>query len=643
MNRRCLILFFSLLIYSLNAQIQLPKLISDGAILQRNTALKVWGWASPGEQIQLTFLDKTYQCTTDKEGNWQIILPPQKAGGPHELILEGSNKISLKNILFGDVWLCSGQSNMELTMHRARDKYPDEISNCNYPQIRQFLVPDRYDFKKEHTDLESGSWVEAKPAHILNFSAVAYFFAKEIYEKYQVPVGIINAALGGSPIEAWMSEDALKAFPYAYEELQKFKDDQLIKDIQEQDRKNYQNWYQSLNNSDLGLKKGKEWFLENVKDQDWDEMTIPGFWADEKLGHVNGAVWFRKQIEVPDNMLGKEAKLWLGRIVDRDSVYVNGQFVGTVGYQYPPRKYTVPANLLRAGKNTIAIRIINESGRGGFIKDKPYFLAVDKDSIDLKGSWKYRLGTQTEAKAGQTFIRWKAGGLYKKMVAPLLNYPIKGALWYQGESNTNAPKKYYDLLPALIQNWRQKWQIGEFPFLIVQLTNFLKAQDAPMESNWAELRNAQLSSLSVPNTGLAVTIDLGEWNDIHPLNKEDVGKRLALLAGKYAYASKGITADSPTPKKYKFKKDKVAIKFQDTGGGLVTDDGKVLAYFEISNDGKVFHKADATIKGSKVIVSKAGLSNPTMVRYAWANNPEKANLFSKAGLPASPFQIKKNK
>jgi sialate O-acetylesterase len=642
MKRRILLLLFTCLIVSVNAQIQLPKLISDGAILQRDTDLKLWGWASPGEQIKLTFHDKSYTTTADQQGNWHIMLPPQKAGGPYEIHLEGQNKIALKDILFGDVWLCSGQSNMELTMQRVRDKYPEEISDCNYPQIRQFLVPDRYDFKQEHTDLEAGSWIEAKPEHIRNFSAVAYFFAKEIQGKYQVPVGIVNAALGGSPIEAWMSEDALKAFPYAYDELQKFKDDQLIKDIQEQDRKNYQQWYQTLNDSDLGLKRGKEWFLENTKDQDWDEMAIPGFWAEEKLGYTNGAVWFRKQIEVPGNMLGKEAKLWLGRIVDRDSVYVNGQFVGTVGYQYPPRKYTVPANLLKAGKNTIAIRVINESGRGGFVKDKPYFLAVGTDTIDLKGSWKYRLGTTMEAKAGQTFIRWKAGGLYKKMIAPLLNYKIKGALWYQGESNTGAPEKYHDLLPALINNWRQKWQIGEFPFLIVQLTNFLEAQDQPMESNIAELRQAQLNALKVPNTGLAVTIDIGEWNDIHPLNKEDVGKRLALQAQKLAYNEK-MTASSPTPKSFKFKKSKVQITFQDTASGLISSDNQAIRHFEISEDGKTFLKANAIIKGKKIIVTRPDISNPVAVRYAWANNPAHVNLYSSVGLPASPFEIRKNK
>ena len=640
MKRRFLLLFFTCLVFALNAQIQLPKLISDGAILQRDTDLKLWGWASPGEKIKLTFLDKSYTCTADQEGNWHIMLPPQKVGGPYEIHLEGQNKITLKDILFGDVWLCSGQSNMELTMQRVRDKYPEEISDCNYPQIRQFLVPDRYDFKQEHTDLEAGSWIEAKPEHIRNFSAVAYFFAKEIQSKYQVPVGIINAALGGSPIEAWMSEDALKAFPYAYDELQKFKDDQLIKDIQEQDRKNYQQWYQTLNDSDLGLKRGKEWFLENTNDEDWGEMTIPGFWAEGNVGYTNGAVWFRKQIEVPDNMLGKEAKLWLGRIVDRDSVYVNGQFVGTVGYQYPPRKYTVPANLLKTGKNTIAIRVINESGRGGFVKDKPYFLAVGTDTIDLKGAWKYRLGTTMEAKAGQTFIRWKAGGLYKKMIAPLLNYTIKGALWYQGESNTGAPEKYHDLLPALIHNWRQKWQIGEFPFLIVQLTNFLEAHDQPTESNIAELRQAQLNALKVPNTGLAVTIDIGEWNDIHPLNKEDVGKRLALLAQKLAHNEK-MTASSPTPKSFKFKKSKVQITFQDIADGLIATDNQPIRHFEISEDGKTFLKAEAIIKGKKIIVFRPDISNPVAVRYAWANNPAQVNLYSSIGLPASPFEIRK--
>jgi len=373
-------------------QISLPKLISDGAILQRDTELKLWGWAAPNEAITLNFNEATYRTKADGKGNWQLMLPQQKAGGPYEMEFMGTNTITLKNILIGDVWVCSGQSNMELTMQRLQDQYPEVIKNSKNDRIRQFLVPDNYDFNESHQDFESGNWKEATPDNLLEFSGVAYFFAKDIYDRYGVPIGLINSAMGGSPVEAWMSEDALKKFPESYAEMQKFKDEKLITAIEKKDKGRQQSWYGELDLKDMGLAEGSEWFLPQINDTDWEEMEVPNFWADKGLGPVNGSVWYRKHITVSENMIGKEAKLWLGRIVDQDHVYVNGEFVGTTGYQYPPRKYTVSKDILNKGENTITIRVINEQGNGGFVLDKPYFLAVENDTIPLKGNWKYKLG-----------------------------------------------------------------------------------------------------------------------------------------------------------------------------------------------------------------------------------------------------------
>jgi sialate O-acetylesterase len=639
--RILLISFFFLHSASAIGQIRLPKLISDGAIFQRDVELKIWGWASPGEQVELLFNGNQYSAQADQKGDWDFSIPPQSAGGPFKMVFEGSNVITLKDILFGDVWVCSGQSNMELTMQRVKDKYPEIIRASGNPQIRQFLVPDKYDFNKEHSDLDGGSWKEANPANIYDFSAVAYFFARELYDKYRVPIGLINAALGGSPVEAWMSEDALKQFPYAYDELQKFKDENLIREIEESDRNRRQSWYDQLNENDEGLAEGSEWYMESTKDEDWEEMKVPGFWANERLGDINGSVWFRKRINVSGQMTGKEARLWLGRIVDQDFVYVNGTFVGTTGYQYPPRKYTIGPAILKEGENVIAVRVVNEQGTGGFVRDKPYFVAVQDDTMDLKGTWKYRLGAEMDPLASQTFVRWKPGGLYNRMISPLLNYNMKGVIWYQGESNANDPARYFKTFPALIGNWRDKWQLGDFPFIYVQLANFMEETDKPTESAWAEVRQAQLNTLSLPNTGMAVTIDLGEWNDIHPLNKQDVGKRLALHASKLAYGDHKIVASSPCPETYKFGDEKVKIKFSDTGSGLMAKDGGPLHYFELSGDGKTYVKASATIQGNNVIVWNPEIINPVSVRYAWANNPQTANLYSKDGLPAGPFQIDK--
>ena len=618
------------------SQVKLPRLISDGMILQRDTKIKIWGWAAPNEKVTVLFNNKTYQATTNSDKKWEVVLPSLKASGPFSMEINASNKITIKDILVGDVWVCSGQSNMELTMERVKDKYPEVIKNSANPKIRQFLVPDKYDFKQPHDDVESGSWVSASPSTLLSFTAIGYFFARDLYDKYQVPIGLINSALGGSPAEAWISEEALKQFPEPYAELIKFKDDNLIKEIETNDRNRNNQWYTELNKKDEGLRK---WSKVEVDDSGWPEMNIPGYWADGPLGKTNGVVWFRKKITIPKSMAGKPGRIWFGRIVDADSVFVNGKFVGTVSYQYPPRKYDFGPDVLKEGENVIAVRVINSAGKGGFVSDKPYKITVGTDSLDLKGTWKYKLGAPMPALAGPTAIRWKPGGLYNYMIAPLTSYPIKGVIWYQGEANTGRGD-YSKLLPALITNWREKWQQGDFPFLFVQLANFTETKSEPSESQWASLRHAQFKTLSLPNTGMAVAIDVGEWNDIHPLNKETVGKRLALAADYFAYKNKKAVYSGPLYKSMKVIGNKIELTFSQTGGGLVAKNGD-LKYFAIAGPDKKFVWASAKIEGNKVIVWSDEIKNPTIVRYAWADNPEGANLYNKEGLPASPFTTEK--
>lgn len=621
-----------------NGQLKLPRLISDGAVLQRDVSLTIWGWASADENVSVTLNGKTYSTKADTDGNWKIALPPQLAGGPHELHFKGKNEITVSNVLFGDVWVCSGQSNMELPMERVKEKYRDVIAQATNPNIREFLVADKYDFKKEHLDLDAGSWKSVSPETVLGFSAVAYFFARDLYAAYNVPIGLINSALGGSPAEAWMSEDALKQFPDAWSELQRFKDDNLIKEIEQRDQQNSQQWYARLNATDPGLMK---WHDAELDDSDWNEMTLPGYWADGPTGNVNGSMWFRKKINVPASFINKSGSLWVGRIVDADSVFVNGKFVGTTSYQYPPRRYSFGPDVLKAEENIISIRVISNAGRGGFVPDKPYFLAVGADTLDLKGTWKYKQGSVMPPQEAQTFIRWKPGGLYNRMISPLLNYSIKGVIWYQGESNTRDPKQYKEVFPAMIKNWRDKWKQGNFPFLFVQLANFMEISSEPTESSWAETRQAQFEALSLPNTGMAVIIDAGEWNDIHPLNKEDVGKRLALAARHVAYGEKNVVHSGPLYQSHKIKKNKVIITFSNTGSGLMAKGGWELKYFSIAGADKKFVWAQATIKKNKVVVWSDQVHKPVVVRYAWADNPEGANLYNKEGLPASPFTTEK--
>lgn len=636
------LLLFGFLMYftlPLKGEVRLPRLISDGMVLQRDMPITLWGWATPGEKIIIRFGAEEKQVLTDKSGKWKVIIQPRPAGGPFELVVSGTNTIVVRDVWIGDVWLCSGQSNMELPMRRVSWVYPEEIAQANYPQIRYFEVPKQYNFKAPQEELPSGQWVSVNPQQVLSMSAVAYFFAKGIYQKYGVPIGIINASLGGSPIEAWLSEEALTTFPNYLEEGKRFRDSALIASIQQSDRARTQQWYSELQRKDSGyLEPGRPWFLPNIDTKSWGKMTLPGYWNPMPLGKLCGVVWFRKTIQLPDSLAGKPALLILGRIVDADSVFVNGTFVGTTSYQYPPRRYAVPSGVLVAGANTIVVKVIANGYMGGFVPDKPYELVVDKATVDLKGEWLYRVGGIMQPLQPSTFIQWKPMGLYNAMIAPLTYVGLKGVLWYQGESNVERAEEYEMLLSMLINSWRTAFNQPNLPFIYVQLPNFLEPPKEPSESKWALLREAQLKVLKVPNTGMAVTIDVGEWNDIHPLNKKTVGERLVKAALRLAYGDTTTVGCGPLFKSIEIKGNKVYITFSHVDGGLTTLDGKELRQFAIAGADMKFIWARADIEGNRVVVWHESIEHPVAVRYAWADNPEGANLGNREGLPASPFR-----
>ena len=633
--------FLALLLASSPAvsQVRLPRLISNGMVIQRDVPVRIWGWASANEQVSVHFIDTTYAATAGTDGNWSVMMKPEKAGGPYEMQISSSNTLNLSDVMVGEVWVCSGQSNMELPIRRVLVKYADEIGQTDNTSIRQFLVPQTYDFKAPHADLQDGSWKPATHDNILDFSAVAFFFAQELYARFHIAVGLINSSLGGSPAESWMSESALKAFPAYEQEAIKYRNGRIIQETEESDNKRIEAWYAELRKKDEGLRKAqKPWSDPAVDVAAWPTMTIPGYWANSSLGPVNGVVWFRRDFEVPSSVAGRRAKLILGCIVNADSAYINGVFVGTTSYQYPPRRYEVPAGLLRAGTNTVVVRVVNSWGRGGFVPDKEYAVEASGVTMDLRGDWKYRLGASMNPLAGQTFIRWKPLGLYNAMLAPLVNYTIKGVIWYQGESNAERPKEYRTLFPAMIRDWRSAWGQGNFPFLFVQLPNFMETKQAPSPSNWALLREAQGMALSEPNTAMAVTIDIGEWNDIHPLDKKDVGIRLALCARKAAYGEKDLVASGPTYRSMKVIDGTVALTFSNIGGGLSTSGGQDPGSFEIAGADRHFVWANARLLGNEVVVWSDDVKQPVAVRYAWEDSPPKANLYNAEGLPAVPFR-----
>jgi len=619
------------------AMVRLPKLISDGMILQRDVKVKVWGWASPSEKVTVEIAGQQLTCEANEAGEWFVFLTPHKAGGPYSMDITGENSIKINNILFGDVWLCSGQSNMELPMRRVAVLYPDELATSENTLIRQFLVPVKWNYTVPQSDLQGGKWENANPQNVLQFSAVGYFFARELYDRYKVPVGLILCAAGGSCAEGWMSEDALKFFPEQYKEAKQLQDSVYLHTMIASEQDSVNEWFNFLGMNDLGW-KGIPWKSEQLDDSGWPTLQIPSSFKDAGIELINGVAWFRKEIGLSENCTGKEALLEIGRIVDSDSAFINGQLVGTTSYQYPPRRYKVTPGILKAGKNTVVVRVVSQSGEGGFIPDKPYQLTIGNQTIDLKGTWKYQIGVRCYPIPSSTYFPGKPLGLYNAMLHPLQGYGLKGVVWYQGESNVERFQNYTEVLSALIKEWRKCWELQNLPFLCVQLPDYGKAQNEPSEGQWAFLREQQLKILSVSNTALVVTIGLGEWNDIHPLRKKEVGERLALAAQKLAYHDNEVVYSGPLYKSMIIKGNKIELTFTHTGSGLLAKNQKDLKQFAIAGADKKFVWARAEIKKDKIIVWSDEVESPVAVRYAWADNPQGANLYNKDGLPASPFR-----
>lgn len=624
--------------FALSAQVRLPQLVSDGMVLQRDAKIKVWGWAQAGEKVSVKFAGRHYRTITAPDGKWMVTLAPMTAGGPYVMNIDASNHITINNILLGDVWFCSGQSNMVLPMDRVREKYPDELKNADYPQIRNFFVPTLADPVKVHADLPKGKWVEADAQHVSGFGAASYFFAKKLYEKYHVPIGLINSSVGGTPIQAWISREGLKDIPQYAKRADQLKDTAYLDKLLHPEKRA------------VGLPPFKAVAIDDMDPKVWKDTTntlpgwhhfwLPGYWADQGVRNLNGVLWFRKVIDVPAAMAGQPVKLYMGRIVDADYLYVNGVLCGNTTYQYPPRRYRVPAGVLKAGKNVVMVVVSGESGKGGFVPDKNYTLTNGSRAVDLRGDWQYKVvqvyTPEQTAPTNQFSAQNEPTTLYNAMVAPAVGYGIKGFLWYQGEANTFKPFEYYDLMKALISDWREKWNNGQLPFLYVQLPGFMEVQYLPSESQWAQLREEQLRVLSIPKTGMAVAIDAGEWNDIHPLDKKDVGDRLALLAEKIAYGD-NVVSSGPIYQSAQIQGDKIIISFNSIGSGLMVKGGGELTQFAIAGADKKYVWADARIDGDRVILSAKSVPNPMYVRYAWADNPEGANLYNMEGLPASPF------
>ncbi len=530
-----------------DAAVSLPSILTDGMVVQRNQPVKIWGKADPGEKVTVKVVKgKSLAVNADADGLWAVELPPLKAGGPYTITV---NDITLTDVLSGDVFLCSGQSNMELPVSRVKDMFLDEINNYANPLIRQVIVPKEVEFHVPLTDMKPVRWTPVDSANVMQFSALAYFFAKDLYERTGVPVGIINSSWGGTPVEAWISEEYLAPFTRAMNEKKIYEDDAYRDQIKALERINFYRWDNALWKSDPGMHGSVKWYDREFDDSSWTsvdlisgESTTDGLvtgddlhcvwkgskWATDGYKSINGSHWFRKNVDLPADVAGKEAVLRLGCIVDADSVYVNGQFVGTTSYMYPPRIYKVPAGILKAGDNNVTVRLISKNGEAHFVPEKPYKLIVDDKDYSLEGIWRYHLGAPMPASPGMEFYCYKPTALYNSMINPLINLPLAGVVWYQGESNVSRRNEYPMLLKTMIGNWRDAFADSNLPFYIVELADFLHPSDTYGRGTWAEMRKFQAQVADeTPGVTLIKNSDLGEWNDIHPLDKKTLGRRVA--------------------------------------------------------------------------------------------------------------------
>lgn len=620
-----------------HAQISLPKVFGDSMVLQRGIKIPLWGNAKPGALIVAKLGNIQATAKADQQGKWKISFPVFKAGGPYTLEITESgkphSKIKLKGILIGDVWLASGQSNMEWQVQQAKDA-GKEIANANFPQIR-FLVVEQDKQLKPQPDIPGGKWKICDSNNVKQFSAVAYYFARKIHVDQNVPVGIIQSSWGGTPVEAWTSREMLLTSPIT-------KTKTLSNDTLSFDREDFLadslSWvriwnivYNPQNNAD------KIFPAPTFDDAGWTIVEMPNVIKDFGIGSYEGMVWLRKKITLPESFNQKELTINLGHPEMTYSLYFNGKEIcKNIWYSNPTHSYTIPANLVKSGENTIAVRVAMLWGGGGLNLPAEDLSITDGPSkISLAGKWLYKKDLEPAFPKILNY-QYYPTVLFNAMINPVIPYGIKGFLWYQGESNAGEAYNYRKLFPMLITDWRQRWKQSNLPFLYVQLANYMKTKPLPSESEWAELREAQTLTLSLPNTGMACAIDIGESNDIHPKNKQEVGRRLALIANKKVYKQVG-TASGPQYKNFQKEGNRIRINFINIGSGLSTKDGKEVTGFAIAGKDKQFYWAKAIVEGDHVIVYSDKVAEPVAVRYAWADDPE-CNLVNAEGLPAVPFR-----
>ena len=630
--------------------LRLPRLFADGMVLQREVPVPVWGWSAPGARVTVTFDGRPHAARAAADGRWQVTLPAMPAGGPHAMTVAvgdvagaGGARRELRDILVGDVWVASGQSNIEWTVADANDA-AREIAAAHDPQVRHFKVPTSWAWQPQDT-LAGGAWAPADPAHVGAFTAVGWFFARELRRAVDVPVGLLHTSWGGSRIEPWMSARALGLDAAALARLEATERAYQARQGAELRAR----FGGALPTTDAGMVDGwPVWADPALDDAAWATLAVPAPWESAGYPGMDGVAWYRTSFELTAAEAAGGVRIGLGQIDDSDESWVNGVRVGGMTNAWSaPREYAVPAAALRAGRNVVAVRVTDVGGGGG-IAGAPSTLWVEVGGRrrPLAGDWKFRIGVVSLAPDGQ-HINKIPTVVGNAMVHPLLPFPVKGVLWYQGESNADSladAVAYRGLFAGLIGDWRQAWGAPRLPFLWVQLANFHAADTLPptRTSAWAALRASQSAALALPATAQVVTIDVGQGDDIHPRNKQVVGARLALAARAVAYGQR-VEHSGPVYRAHAVAGDRVTLRFAHLGGGLVAGHaphraGGALQGFAVSGADRRFHWAEARIVGDVVVVRSDRVPRPVAVRYAWSDNPETANLYNAVGLPASPFR-----
>ena len=624
--------------FTSRADVKLPRIFSSNMVLQKGIENTIWGWANKNENISISLNGKTVKTKAGKTGKWLVKLPVMDYGGPYTLMIKGNNLIELTNVLIGEVWICSGQSNMEFPVS-VTENAKKEIANANYPDIRLFTVPKKVaQFPAD--DLENGEWTVCNPNTVPGFTAVGYFFARELYQKLKVPIGVIQSAWGGTVAETWISPQTIENDSDFAAKLIQLKSSNIMDEQELFQTRIKQLFGDNIPKEDIGIVNGNPvWVALDLDDSKWKTIKVPQFWEEQGYANFDGIAYYRCEINLKDRQSQKKAILHLGKVDDSDMTWMNGTEIGKTEHESSKdRIYTIDAKLLKPGKNMLVVRVDDEGGKGGIWGNaENLFLLIGNEKINLSGEWKFRFGKPVVI---PNFLPNKYPTLlFNSMINPIVLYGIKGVIWYQGESNADRAIQYQRLFPSLITDWRNHWQLGDFPFFWVQLANFMKPVQQPSESNWAELREAQTMTLKLPNTGMASAIDIGDANDIHPKNKQDVGLRLALNALKITYG-KNLVYQGPLYSSVEFKSGKASILFTNTGSGLMVKDRYgYLKGFAIAGADKKFHWAQARITGTnQVEVFSEEVSNPSAVRYGWADNPDDINLYNKEGLPANPFR-----